>query len=87
MGVDRGALRYQPNRAYTLFRTRMRCRAADRVEGKLFEKVIGADISSPHLAFARQALNRRDWANVDLVHLHSFAALKTIPHLMSSFLS
>jgi SAM-dependent methyltransferase len=46
---------------------------------ELFERVVAADISPTHLSVARQALNRLDRGNVDLVHLHSFAALEAMP--------
>src|SRR5579863_2311530 len=42
----------------------------------LFERVVAADISPPHLALAREALDRRD---VHLLHLDSFDAIETVP--------
>jgi len=42
---------------------------------RLFEQVTAADISSPHLALARQALDRLHGTKVELVHLNSFDAL------------
>jgi SAM-dependent methyltransferase len=46
---------------------------------ELFEGVVAADISLTHLSVARQALNRWDRRNVDLVHLDSFSAFEDIP--------
>jgi SAM-dependent methyltransferase len=45
----------------------------------LFERVIAADISAPHLAVARQTLDRLEHRNVDLVHVDSFAVLEALP--------
>jgi SAM-dependent methyltransferase len=45
----------------------------------VFERVVAADISPMHLSFARQALDRQDRRNVDLVHLDCFSALEAIP--------
>jgi SAM-dependent methyltransferase len=46
---------------------------------ELFERVLAADISPPHLSVARQALDRLKRTNVDLVYLNSFKALEAIP--------
>jgi SAM-dependent methyltransferase len=41
----------------------------------LFERIVAADISPAHLALARQALDRFELSNVDIVHLASFDSL------------
>lgn len=45
----------------------------------LFERIVAADISAPHLALARKALDRLERYNVDLVHVDSFAVLEALP--------
>jgi SAM-dependent methyltransferase len=45
----------------------------------LFERLVAADISPAHLALARQAVDRLEVANVELVHLHSFGTFEAIP--------
>lgn len=44
----------------------------------LFDRVIAADISSPHLALAQKALDRFQRSGVDLVHLNSFDAVAAL---------
>jgi SAM-dependent methyltransferase len=46
---------------------------------ELFEEIIGADVSSAHLTLARQAVDRFERKNVELLHLASFAALEAVP--------
>jgi SAM-dependent methyltransferase len=45
----------------------------------LFERVVAADISRPHLDRAREALNSRQRTNVDLFHINSFGAIDAVP--------
>jgi SAM-dependent methyltransferase len=45
----------------------------------LFQRIVAADISRAHLALAREALDRFERRNVDVVHLASFEALKALP--------
>jgi SAM-dependent methyltransferase len=45
----------------------------------VFGRIIAADISSSHLALARESLEVYCHRNVDLVHINSFDTLETLP--------
>ncbi|HEY4048325.1 MAG TPA: methyltransferase domain-containing protein [Acidobacteriaceae bacterium] len=45
----------------------------------LFERIVAADISQAHLALAREALDRFERGNADIIHLASFESLETLP--------